>query len=149
MTYKVYDTAYVYTWQVTFYKVPEKHGHVYLFTLYTLYMYTDTGWPVKHDRVFLIVVKSEFSSVQWLILDNSLHTRYQKNTAMFIRSPCTSNELHFMQRALSFSLCFAEILENTKSLLNPIANSKNKNFPPYISILEFITISFISLFPKK
>ena len=34
MTCQVYTCTVAYTGQVTFYKVPEKHGHVYLVRLY-------------------------------------------------------------------------------------------------------------------
>ena len=52
-----------------------------------------TGWPVKLGRVFLVPCKKwlvQYTLVQKHTLDKSLFTRYQKNTAMFIWSGCTS-----------------------------------------------------------
>ena len=53
--------------------------------------YRYTGWPVKHGRVFLVPWKKwlfQCTCEQWCKLDKSVYTRYQKNTAMFIWSPC-------------------------------------------------------------
>ena len=50
-----------------------------------------TRWPVKHDRVFLYLVKSDLDPVYLLYtytIDKSLFKMYQLNTAMFNRSPC-------------------------------------------------------------
>ena len=51
----------------------------------------NTGWPVKHGRVFLVSWKNERVQcicVQCRTMNKSLYKRYQEKTAMFNLSPC-------------------------------------------------------------
>ena len=42
------SSVHMYTWHVTFYKVPEKHGHFYLVTLYINFIY----WCHCYQRLY-------------------------------------------------------------------------------------------------
>ena len=66
-----------------------------------------TGWPVKHECVFL--VPWEMWLVQWSLLylstlEKTLFTRYQQKTAMFNWSPCIGGDLGNLSREFSSTL---------------------------------------------
>ena len=83
-----------------------------------------TGWPIKHGRVFLVpwtkgtCLIVTCTRVQWRTMDKSPNTRYQKNTAMLNRSPCSS---------LLVSILINSRLYRTRFLNQGTARAKTKN----------------------
>ena len=85
------------TGKVTFYKVPEKHGHVqgdqlntghpvpYLVLSRVICKHTTR--PHKHVRVVLVPCKKQRLCTLLYTVYNGQFTRYQNNTAMYNWSP--------------------------------------------------------------
>ena len=102
VTCSVYATVHVYTEQVTFYEVPENHGHVYLAydgasipcSRLRYWSIVALGSPrqLQADQLYMAVyfwylVKIDLSSVRYCT--KSFFTRFQKQAAMYNWSPCT------------------------------------------------------------
>ena len=103
MTCPLHACKVAYTGQVTFYKVPDKHGHVYLVRVYVQGEETGGGGQVKYSNLFLVGHTNK-----WLFLGFSAVTSLQRRaySILIITGHCRHTILITLKLKWKFE-CFS------------------------------------------